>query len=74
MRKNQATPNLPIFSKVPCKHQGRNRVWVHIYSLFNFGSQRPSPYKVQLSVAGQPLEMEADTRASLSVISEGLYN
>ena len=47
---------------------------VSAYSLFNFGSQRPSPYKVQLSVAGQPLEMEADTRASLSVISEGLYN
>ena len=47
---------------------------VGAYSLFNFGSQRPSPYKVQLSVAGQPLEMEADTRASLSVISEELYN
>ena len=47
---------------------------VGAYSLFNIGSQRPSPYKVQLSVAGQPLEMEADTRASLSVISEGLYN
>ena len=44
------------------------------YSLFNFGSQRPSPYKVQLSVAGQPLEMEVDTGASLSVISEELYN
>ena len=47
---------------------------VSAYSLFNFGGQRPSPYKVQLSVAGQPLEMEADTRASLSVISEELYN
>ena len=34
---------------------------VGAYSLFNFGSQRPSPYKVQLSVAGQPLEMKADT-------------
>ena len=44
------------------------------YSLFNFGSQRPSPYKVQLSVAGQPLEIEVDTRASLSVIGEELYN
>ena len=44
------------------------------YSLFNVRSQRPSPYKVQLSVAGQPLEMEVDTGASLSVISEELYN
>ena len=40
------------------------------YSVFNFGSQRPSPYKVQLSFAGQPLEMEVDTWASLSVISD----
>ena len=47
---------------------------VGAYSLFNFGSQRPSPYKVQLSVAGQPLEMKVDTGASLSVISEELYN
>ena len=47
---------------------------VSAYSLFNFGSQHPSPYKVQLSVAGQPLEMEVDTRASLSVIGEELYN
>ena len=47
---------------------------VGAYSLFNFRSQRPSPYKVQLSVAGQPLEMEVDTGASLSVISEELYN
>ena len=47
---------------------------VGAYSLFNFGSQRPSPYKVQLSVAGQPLEIEVDTRASLSVIGEELYN
>ena len=44
------------------------------YSLFNFGSPHPSPYKVQLSVAGQPLEMEVDTRASLSVIGEELDN
>ena len=45
------------------------------YSLFNFSSQRPSPYnKVQLSVARQLLEMEVETGASLSVISEELYN
>ena len=36
---------------------------VGAYSLFNFGSQRPSPYKVQLSVTGQPLEMDVDTGA-----------
>ena len=55
--------------KSPGEEQG-----VGVYSLFNFGSQRPLPYKVQLSVAGQPLEMEVDTGASLSVISEELYN
>ena len=42
--------------QTPGEEQG-----VGAYSLFNFGSQRPSPYKVQLSVAGQPLEMKADT-------------
>ena len=55
--------------QTPGEEQG-----VGAYSLFNFGSQRPSPYKVQLSVAGQPLEMEADTGASLSMISEEVYN
>ena len=44
------------------------------YSLFTLGSKRPAPYKVQLSVNGQTLEMEIDTRASLSVISEKTYN
>ena len=51
--------------QTPGEEQG-----VGAYSLFNFGSQRPSPNKVQLSVAGQPLKMENDTGASLSVISE----
>ena len=37
-------------------------------------SQRLSPYKVQQSVAEQPLEMEVDTGTSLSVMSEELYN
>ena len=46
---------------------------VGAYSLFTLGSKRPSPYKVQLSVGGQALEMEVDTGASLSVISEGTY-
>ena len=31
------------------------------YSLFTLGSKRPAPYKVQLSVDGQTLEMEIDT-------------
>ena len=43
------------------------------YSLFTLGSKQPSPYKVQLSVGGQALEMEVDTGASLSVIREGTY-
>ena len=43
------------------------------YSLFTLSSKRPSPYKVQLSVGGQALEMEVDIWASLSVISEGTY-
>ena len=47
---------------------------VGAYTLFNFGSQRPLPYEVKLSVARQPLEMENDTGASLSVISDELYN
>ena len=44
--------------QTPGEEQG-----VGAYSLFNFGSQRPSPYKVQLSVTGQPLEMDVDTGA-----------
>ena len=44
---------------------------VSTYSLFALGSKQPAPYKVQLSVGGQTLEMEIDTGASLSVISEG---
>lgn len=44
------------------------------YFLFTLGSKRPAPYKVQLSVNGQTLEMEIDTGASLSVISEKTYN
>lgn len=42
--------------------------------MFNLGSQRPLPYKVQLCVARQPLGMEVNTGASLSVISWELYN
>ena len=46
---------------------------VGAYSLFTLGSKRPSPYKVQLSVGGQALEIEVDPGALLSVISEGTY-
>ena len=46
---------------------------VGAYSSFTLGSKRPSPYKVQVSVGGQAVEMEVDTGASLSVISEGTY-
>ena len=50
MSRNQATTNvLDGAMQTPGEEQG-----VGVYSLFNFGSQRPSPYKVQLSVAGQP--------------------
>ena len=55
--------------QTPGEEQG-----VSAYSLFNFGSQSPLPYKVQLSIAGQPLEMEFDTGASFSVIREELCN
>ena len=36
---------------------------VGAYSLFILGIKRPSPYKVQLSVGGQALEMDVDTGA-----------
>ena len=43
------------------------------YSSFIFGSKDSSPYIVHWNIAGQPLEMEVDTGASLSVISEKTY-
>ena len=43
------------------------------YSMFAFGSQCPSPYKVNVSVNDNPLEMEIDTGASQSVTSERMY-
>lgn len=51
MSRNQATPSLPVFLKVPCKHQGRYSIW-GAYYLFHFGSQSPILYKVQLTFAG----------------------
>ena len=38
--------------QTPGEEQG-----VGAYSLFNFGSQRPLPYKVKLSVARQALQL-----------------
>ena len=34
---------------------------VGAYSLFTLGGKRPAPYKVQLSLGGQALEMKVDT-------------
>lgn len=48
------------------------------YSLFSLDSKPPLPYKVQLSVGEQTLEMEIKTGASLwaslSSISEKIYD
>ena len=40
------------------------------YSMFSFGSMCSSPY---ININGKPLNMEIDTGASLSVISEKIY-
>ena len=65
----QATHLLEGEEEAPTGDQG-----VGAHSLFTFGSKRTAPYKVQLNVAGQVMEMEVDTGASLSVISEKMYN
>ena len=65
----QVTHLLEGEEEAPTGDQG-----VGAYSLFTFGSKRTAPYKVQLNVAGQVMEMEVDTGASLSVISEKMYN
>ena len=65
----QATHLLEGEEEAPTGDQG-----VGAYSLFTFGSKRAAPYKVQLNVAGQVMEMEVDTGASLSVISVKMYN
>lgn len=64
----QATHHLEGEENTPGREQG-----LGAYSLFSFGSKRPAPYKVRQSVGGQALEMEVDTGASLSVISERIY-
>ncbi|PFX22763.1 Uncharacterized protein K02A2.6 [Stylophora pistillata] len=43
---------------------------VGAYSLFTLGGKRPAPYKVQLSVNGQALEMKVDTGASFATIEK----
>ena len=43
------------------------------YSLLTFGSKNSSSYRVHMNIAGQRLEMEVDTGASLSVISKKTY-
>ena len=43
------------------------------YSMFVFGSQCSSPYRVNVSINGKPLQMELDTGASLSVMSDKMY-
>ena len=39
------------------------------YSMFMFNSKSPSPYKVNVTVNGFPLDMELDAGAPLSVMS-----
>ena len=43
------------------------------YSIFSFGSMCSSPYKVKININGSLLNMEIDTGASLSVMSEKMY-
>jgi len=80
-KNEQATPSTDKKSDTPqTTHQRGKRTPrgekrdLGTYSLFSFGSKRPAPYKVQLSVGGQPLEKEVDTGASLSAITERIYD
>ena len=41
--------------------------------MFTFGQKNAAPYKVSMFLNGSPVDMEVDTGASLSVISEALY-
>ena len=43
------------------------------YSIFSFDSMCSSPYKVKININGSLLNMEIDTGASLSVMSEKMY-
>ena len=41
--------------------------------MFTFSSRCSAPYKVSMTINGTPMDMEIDTGASLSVLSEGVY-
>ena len=41
--------------------------------MFTFGSKCSAPYKLSITVNGTPIDMEIDTGASVSVLSEGVY-
>ena len=43
------------------------------YSMFTFGHKSTTAYKVNISINGTSIDMEIDTGASLSVISEATY-
>ena len=43
------------------------------YSMFTFGQKSTTTYKVNISINGTPIDMEVDTGASLSTISEATY-
>ena len=55
MSRNRATPSLPIFLKVPCKHQERNGVWVHIPCL-TLAVNAHHPTKYTQVLLGNPLK------------------
>ena len=43
------------------------------YSMFMFNSKSSFPHKVNVTVNGLPIDMELDTGASLSVMSEEMF-
>ena len=46
---------------------------IETYSMLSFGSTCSSPYRVNININGKPLNMEIDTGASLSVMSDTMY-
>ncbi len=46
---------------------------VEKYGLFRLGSKPETPLKITVDINGQPVEMEVDTGASLSVVSETTF-
>jgi hypothetical protein len=41
--------------------------------MFTFGQKNTTPYKLNISINGPPIDMEVDTGASLSITSEATY-